>query len=134
MKSVTMHHEVLDMVVRILTPVVLLFGAYLMLYGANSPGGGFQAGAILTALFIIRQLARPDSAMGYHFLKNLEKIIFLGFLLFASLCLFQEVLLLDGLLRAGFLRLMNVLIGMKVMCGLTIIFVRFVLMEGRESE
>lgn len=128
--NATAPHELLDTAVRLLSPVVLLFGAHLVLRGADSPGGGFQAGAIFTAIFILRQLARPSVNMGYALLKVLEKGLFIAIILFGSLCVLQTLLPLDGGLGGGFLLLMNILIGTKVMCGLSIIFVRFVLMEG----
>ncbi len=128
--SVEDPHELLDTAVRLLSPVVLLFGAHLVLRGADSPGGGFQAGAIFTALFILRQMARPSVNMGYTLLKILEKGLFIAILLFGSVCVLQEILQLGGWLGGSFLLLMNILIGTKVMCGLSIIFVRFVLMEG----
>ena len=130
MRQQTNPHELLDTAVRLLSPVVILFGIHLVLRGADSPGGGFQAGAIFTALFILRQLARPTVGMGYELLKVLEKSLFIAIILFGSLCVLQEVLSLHTLPGSGFLMLMNVLIGAKVMCGLSIVFVRFVLMEG----
>lgn len=127
------HNELLDTAIRLLTPLVLMFGVYLMLSGANTPGGGFQAGAILSAIFMIRYLARPTAELLDHQLRLLEKLFFLLILIFGSLCILQEVLMLQHMMRSAFLILMNILIGMKVMCGLTIIFVRFVVMEGAEG-
>ncbi|MDI6799722.1 MAG: MnhB domain-containing protein [Actinomycetota bacterium] len=40
-------------VVRFLAPFIMLFAVYIMLHGKESPGGGFQAGAILGASIII---------------------------------------------------------------------------------
>ena len=130
MRQQTNPHELLDTAVRLLLPVVILFGIHLVVRGADSPGGGFQAGAIFTALFILRQLARPTVGMGYALLKVLEKSLFIAIVLFGSLCVLQAALPLPALPGSGFLLLMNGLIGAKVMCGLSIIFVRFVMMEG----
>lgn len=123
-------HALLETAVRLLSPVVILFGLHLVLRGADSPGGGFQAGAIFTALFILRQLARPTVGMGYALLKLLEKSLFVAIVLFGSLCVLQGLLPFQGIPGSAYLLLMNLLIGGKVMCGLSIIFARFVLMEG----
>ncbi len=40
-------------VVRFLAPFIILFAFYIILHGAESPGGGFQGGAILGASVII---------------------------------------------------------------------------------
>ena len=44
---------VLRSVVRLLMPVILLFGVYVLLNGHLSPGGGFSGGAILGAGLIL---------------------------------------------------------------------------------
>ena len=40
---------VLDILTRLLTPVLILVTAYLLWIGAHSPGGAFQAGSVLAA-------------------------------------------------------------------------------------
>lgn len=52
----------LDATTRILTPFVLLFAAYVAIHGHTSPGGGFQAGAILGAGLILIRLVRGHGA------------------------------------------------------------------------
>lgn len=63
------HHLVLRVVVKLMLPVVLLFALYVQFHGDYGPGGGFQAGVIFGAGFILyamifglrtaRQVARP---------------------------------------------------------------------------
>jgi len=43
--------------VRILAPLVQLFALYVLLFGHDSPGGGFQAGVMLGASYILLALA-----------------------------------------------------------------------------
>lgn len=45
----------------VLVPIILLFGAYVILNGSISPGGGFSGGAIMGAGFILYSLA-----FGFH--------------------------------------------------------------------
>lgn len=44
---------VLGIVSRLLIPFILMFGCYIQLHGDYSPGGGFQAGVICAASFIL---------------------------------------------------------------------------------
>lgn len=48
---------VLDMLVRVLTPVMVLVAAYLLWVGAHAPGGAFQAGSVLAAAGVMLTLA-----------------------------------------------------------------------------
>lgn len=46
------HHEpkndaVLQLAARVLTPIILLFGLYIILNGHLGPGGGFSGGAVM---------------------------------------------------------------------------------------
>ena len=43
--------------VRILVPLVQLFALYVLAYGHYGPGGGFQAGVLLAATYILTALA-----------------------------------------------------------------------------
>jgi multicomponent Na+:H+ antiporter subunit B len=43
--------------VRILVPLVQLFALYVLVYGHYGPGGGFQAGVLLAATYILTALA-----------------------------------------------------------------------------
>ena len=44
---------ILQATTRLLTPVILMFGLYVMFYGHISPGGGFSGGAIMGAGLIL---------------------------------------------------------------------------------
>ena len=47
------HHFILRIVVKLLLPVILLFALYVQFHGDYGPGGGFQAGVIFGAGFIL---------------------------------------------------------------------------------
>jgi multicomponent Na+:H+ antiporter subunit B len=63
------HHLVLRVVSKLLIPFILLFALYVQFHGDYGPGGGFQAGVIFGAGFILyalifgldnaRRVARP---------------------------------------------------------------------------
>ena len=46
-------HRVLSVVTRLLVPFVLVFALYVQFHGDYGPGGGFQAGVIFAAAFIL---------------------------------------------------------------------------------
>ena len=50
------HHLVLRVVSKILIPFILLFGLYVQFHGDFGPGGGFQAGVIFAAAFVLYAL------------------------------------------------------------------------------
>ncbi|MDX1513573.1 MAG: Na(+)/H(+) antiporter subunit B [Gammaproteobacteria bacterium] len=47
------HHLVLRVICKLLVPLILLFALYVQFHGDFGPGGGFQAGVIFGAGFIL---------------------------------------------------------------------------------
>ena len=47
------HHLILRIVTKILVGTIFLFALYVQFHGDYSPGGGFQAGVIMAAGFIV---------------------------------------------------------------------------------
>ncbi|MDH3980125.1 MAG: DUF4040 domain-containing protein [Gammaproteobacteria bacterium] len=83
--SAVNHNLVLRVVAKILIPFVLLFALYVQFHGDFGPGGGFQAGVIFAAAFILYTLifglaaARAVASPGV-----LRVLSALGVLLFAG--------------------------------------------------
>lgn len=50
------HQLILRVVARLLIPLILLFALYVQFHGDYGPGGGFQAGVIFAAGFILHAL------------------------------------------------------------------------------
>lgn len=50
------HHLVLRVVAKLLIPLILIFALYVQFHGDYGPGGGFQAGVIFAAAFILYSL------------------------------------------------------------------------------
>ncbi len=57
------HHLILKVITKFLVGIILLFGLYVQFHGDYSPGGGFQAGVIVAAAFIL-----------YGIVMGLEKV------------------------------------------------------------
>jgi len=49
-------HRVLQIVTKLLIPFILIFALYVQFHGDFGPGGGFQAGVIFAAAFIVHGL------------------------------------------------------------------------------
>jgi multicomponent Na+:H+ antiporter subunit B len=56
------HHLIPQVVSRMLIPFIVLFGLYVQFHGEYSPGGGFQAGAIVAAGMILYSVIEGESA------------------------------------------------------------------------
>ncbi len=50
------HHLVLRVITKFLIPLIILFAFYVQFHGDYGPGGGFQAGIIFAAAFILHGL------------------------------------------------------------------------------
>lgn len=121
---------IISYVSKLLMPFVLVFGIYVVLNGADSVGGGFQGGAVLSSVFILRYLSEPNKQISLEILKFVEKILMLGFLLLALYAIGTNM---DMGPDVGgiWMIVLNLIIAIKVSCGLSIVFFRYVFYEGR---
>ena len=123
---------------RVIYPVVLLFGIYVIFNGHLAPGGGFQGGAILATALLILYYIDLKKKTNLEAIFTIEKILYLSLLIIASLSYFTRGVwftnvmpLASGIdVKAIFLITLNLIIGAKVALGLTAIFIAF-LKEGR---
>nr|NIW36468.1 Na(+)/H(+) antiporter subunit B [Gemmatimonadota bacterium] len=78
-------HIILRVVCKLLIPYILLFALYVQFHGDYGPGGGFQAGVIFAAAFVLYGMvfglerARKAAPHG-----AVETIFALGVLIFAG--------------------------------------------------
>jgi multicomponent Na+:H+ antiporter subunit B len=61
------HHLILKVITKFMVGVIILFGLYVQFHGDYSPGGGFQAGVIIAAAFVLYGIV-----MG---LRTVQKVI-----------------------------------------------------------
>ncbi len=125
------HSMLLKVTMGAIYPFIIVFGIYIILNGHLSPGGGFQGGAILSSVFIIQYFTTYEKTISISALNKLEKILYLTLLIFATSFIFAFRNYIPFYLKPYYLTLMNILIGIKVACGLSVIFYRFVLFESR---
>jgi len=123
--------EIVIRMVGIIYPFVVLIGLYIIINGHVSPGGGFQGGAILATALISRYLVYPNFDLNLDFIERLEKIIYFFIILIPVVYVFMQIQPANTVISDQvYLVTMNVLIGLKVFSGLSIIFYRFVFYEG----
>lgn len=67
---------VLDMAFRVLVPFALVYGVYILTHGEYSPGGGFQAGALLGIGFVMARII--DGQVASFNIKGEVALIFAG--------------------------------------------------------
>ena len=53
---------VLDTAFRLIVPFSLVYGVYVLIFGEAGPGGGFQAGALLSIGVVLSRLIMGDQA------------------------------------------------------------------------
>ncbi|MBN4062725.1 MAG: hypothetical protein COA82_06520 [Alkaliphilus sp.] len=126
--------EIIETVCSILYPLMLLFGFYIIIFGDRSPGGGFQGGVVLATAFLSTLFIKHYNETNVKILTKFEKYLFVTILIISSLSLITRGQILTNFfpldyhenIRRYFLVSINLLIGLKVASGLTLIFSLFV--------
>lgn len=126
--------DILDVVSRKLAPFILLFGLYLITYGHVTPGGGFQGGVVLASGMVLLLLCRGTEMMQRLFpITSIHLLEILGFIAFLVMGLagvvagrgylsnFLHVDEAEAVHGAGFIFILNLIIGLKVGAGITLI-------------
>lgn len=128
---------IIVVVARILIPLIFLFALYVQFHGDYSPGGGFQAGVIFAAGWILYALVYGlDRALEVIPLKVMFRLMALGALLYCAVGLLGVALgsrfldfhpLLDdphAAQQAGIM-LVEFGVGVTVACVMMLIFAMF---------
>lgn len=125
------HSQLLNRTMGIIYPIIIMFGLYIIINGHISPGGGFQGGAILSSLFIAKYLSQPIMFLDLYSIQTIEKYALMGLLILATLFITLNVYQLFIHSIVYYMVFANILIGLKVACGMTVIFYRFAFYESR---
>lgn len=122
---------------RIVYPLMLVFGFYVIVNGHFSPGGGFQGGAIVATAILILYYINPNKETNTDYIVAIEKVVFLVIIFVAMISFVSKGTMFTNPFTSSnqeiqtiYLVMMNVLIGIKVALGLWTIFTAF-LREGR---
>jgi len=120
---------------QVLLPMILTFGAYVIVNGHLSAGGGFQGGAIVASGVMLMLVARPGSTLNVALLgvvESLAGVIYVGVgilgLVLAGSFLDTRFLPrgeFGAFFSAGAIPLISALLGVKVGAELSVIIDRF---------
>lgn len=129
---------ILEQAARILFPMIMLFGVYIVLNGHLSPGGGFSGGAIMGAGLILYLNAFGFQKTQRFFTEKTFRYISLGALLFY--CCAKSYSFFTGanhlpsgiplgtpgaILSSGLIFYLNICVGLVVACTMYAFFVMF---------
>ncbi len=137
------HHEpkndaILQMAARLLVPVILLFGMYIVLAGHLGPGGGFSGGAVMGAGLILYLNAFGFAKTGRFFTyKTFRWVTFIALMTYALLKSYSFFCganhLNSGIplgtpgaiLSSGLILPLNICVGFIVMCTMYVFYTLF---------
>jgi len=122
---------------RIVAPLILVFGVYLMLNGHISAGGGFQGGVVVAAFFVCRYMVYNIYDIPIKKVMKFEELVFINIVVIAVISIFigftnfmpTEY---TPFLQELYLIAINTLIGIKVACGFFLLFYRYIAIEKME--
>jgi len=130
------HSNIAIRTIRFISPIIILFGIYLIANGHISPGGGFQGGVAIAVFFVCRYMIFDIYDVPVVSVLKDEKIVFLGIILVAVFVIFLGIHQYfpyenTQLFQTIYLLVMNTLIGMKVSLGFLLLFYRYVAVDRR---
>jgi len=128
------HSEILEDILFLIYPLILLFGIYIIFEGDQLPGGGFQGGAILVAVFMSRYLVIPITINNLSIIKKLDKIMFIFIMITVFIYLLKGGAFATDLFKQIYNKTLGILIGIKVASSFTVIFYTFVGIEGGNDD
>jgi len=121
--ATNLSHPTLRTGIRVLLPLFVVVGLALVAGDPFTPGGGFQGGGVLAAVVVGRYLVRPVGGSRTHAMENIEKVVFVLFVL--SVIGYAALNLRSDFTYPIYMITMNTLLGIKVFCGLSIVFLFF---------
>ena len=121
---------ILQIVIGFLYPFMLLLGFHVIVNGHYTPGGGFQGGSVLAALFVARYVVFPVDDTSPETLHAFQRVFLAAILLAPLILLFPGLINRYPQWRSSYLTLMDILIGVQVGFGLGVAVLRFAFFEG----
>ena len=123
---------------RIICPLLLVFGAYLIMNGHISAGGGFQGGLAVACFFVARYFIYGIYDLPIKKVIKIEELVFINITVVAVLFVFFGATVylpyeFQVVYQTIYLIMMNILIGLKVTCSFFLLFYRYVAIERMEN-
>ena len=110
---------------KILFPIILLYGIYVMVYGHLSPGGGFQGGVIVASGVLLLLISHRNFEVPHSVIVLLETFAGVSYVLIGLIGLFtldvflgnflpHDISQMGILLSGGIIPIIYVIVGIKV--------------------
>lgn len=110
---------------KILFPVILLFGIYVMIYGHLSPGGGFQGGVIIASGVLLLLISHKTFEVPHSVIVALETFSGVSYVLIGLIGLLvldvflgnflpHDISQMGLLLSGGIIPIIYIIVGIKV--------------------
>lgn len=122
--------------VKVLFPLIILFGFYIIIHGHLSPGGGFQGGVIIASGFLLMFLANGNEFnLNHKVITIFESLSGIGFVLFGILGVilvdrflgnFVPLGVLGELFSGGVISIIYIFVGIKVASEITALVEYFI--------
>lgn len=121
--------EILETGSAVLTPLLILFGAYIFAHGHLTPGGGFQGGVVIASALVLSILGSSSPSLSHAMLRGIESLSGAFYVAVGGAGLiwaagFLDTTILPGgtlgtILSAGAIPIIYTLVGLKVGTELT---------------
>ncbi len=110
---------------KLLFPIIMLFGVYVMIYGHLSPGGGFQGGVIIASGVLLLLISDQNFEVPHSIISALETFAGISYVLIGLIGLLvmdkflgnflpHDISEMGMLLSGGIIPLVYIVVGVKV--------------------
>jgi len=110
---------------RLLFPIIMLFGTYVMIYGHLSPGGGFQGGVIIASGVLLLLISHKAFEVPHSVIVALETFAGVSYVLIGIIGLLvldtflgnflpHDIAQMGMLLSGGIIPIIYIIVGIKV--------------------
>ncbi len=110
---------------KLLFPIILLFGIYVMVYGHLSPGGGFQGGVIIASGILLLLISHREFEVPHGVIVALETFAGVSYVLIGLIGLIvldtflgnflpHDISQMGMLLSGGIIPIIYIVVGIKV--------------------
>jgi len=110
---------------RLLFPIIMLFGTYVMIYGHLSPGGGFQGGVIIASGVLLLLISHKAFEVPHSVIVALETFAGVSYVLIGLIGLLvldtflgnflpHDIAQMGMLLSGGIIPIIYIIVGIKV--------------------
>ncbi len=124
---------------KVLFPLIVLFGFYIIIHGHLSPGGGFQGGVIVASGFLLMLLAYGEAFhLNHKIITVFESLSGAGFVLIGILGVILGDIFLSNMLplgvvgqlfSSGIMPIIYIFVGLKVAAEITVLVEYFLRTE-----